>query len=111
MSLTSFCKNHVRVGLATVCSNPYAAIFMVLQLNLLHTTLVQYQGIFLRGCNIVGTEMLEEVVKREKEAGIRPEPDVDTFMKATALPGSNGSLAVEYVLAVSALLTCFDMGQ
>lgn len=51
----------------------------------------------------IASDLLEEVVKREKEAGIRPEPDVDTFMKATAIPGSNGSLAVEYVLAVSPL--------
>lgn len=58
----------------------------------------------LKGCEI-GADILEEVVKREKEAGIRPEPDVDTFMKAAALPSSNGSLAVEYVLNVG-LSTC-----
>ncbi|XP_024394096.1 ABC transporter G family member 29 isoform X2 [Physcomitrium patens] len=58
----------------------------------------------------VGTQyhILEEVVKREKEAGIRPEPDVDTFMKAAALPSSNGSLAVEYVLNMLGLDVCAD---
>jgi len=28
-----------------------------------------------------GTEMLAELVRREKEAGILPEKDVDVFMK------------------------------
>lgn len=28
-----------------------------------------------------GTEILEEVLRREKEAGIRPDHDVDTYMK------------------------------
>lgn len=30
-----------------------------------------------------GTEMLEEVSRREKEAGIYPEPEVDAFMKVS----------------------------
>lgn len=28
-------------------------------------------------------DLLEEVTKREKEAGIRPEADVDTYMKVS----------------------------
>lgn len=52
--------------------------------------------------------MLEEVSRREKESGIRPEQDVDTYMKATAMPGSKGSLAVEYILKTLGLDICAD---
>jgi hypothetical protein len=31
----------------------------------------------------VYSEMLEEISRREKEAGIRPEADVDVFMKVS----------------------------
>ncbi|KAG0587732.1 hypothetical protein KC19_2G187600 [Ceratodon purpureus] len=53
-------------------------------------------------------EILEEVTKREKQAGLRPDADVDTYMKATALPGTNGSLAVEYTLRMLGLDICAD---
>jgi hypothetical protein len=39
--------------------------------------------------------MLEEISRREKEAGIRPEADVDVFMKATAIEGGDTSLATK----------------
>lgn len=47
------------------------------------------------------TEILEEVAKREKESGIRPDVDVDTYMKATAMPGNKAMLAVEHIIRVS----------
>lgn len=31
----------------------------------------------------VGVEILEEVMKREKQAGLRPEADVDVYMKVS----------------------------
>ena len=53
-------------------------------------------------CLGVGTryEMLVELSRREKEAGIKPDPEIDAFMKATALVGQETSLITDYVLKV-----------
>lgn len=44
--------------------------------------------------------MLVELSRREKEAGIKPDPEIDAFMKATALVGQETSLITDYVLKV-----------
>lgn len=46
-------------------------------------------------------ELLTELARREKEAGIFPEPEVDLFMKATAVEGVESSLITDYTLRVS----------
>ena len=53
-------------------------------------------------CLGVGTryEMLVELSKREKEAAIKPDPEIDAFMKATAMAGQETSLMTDYVLKV-----------
>ncbi|KAI6671873.1 hypothetical protein NL676_006758 [Syzygium grande] len=53
-------------------------------------------------CQGVGTryELLSELAKREKDAGIFPEPEVDLFMKATAIEGVESSLMTDYTLKV-----------
>lgn len=53
-------------------------------------------------CLGVGTryEILEEVSRREKEAGIKPDPEIDAFMKATAMAGQRTSLVTDYALKV-----------
>lgn len=50
----------------------------------------------------VGTryEMLLELARREKEAGIKPDPEIDAFMKATAMVGQETSLITDYNLKV-----------
>lgn len=53
-------------------------------------------------------EILEEVAKREKESGIRPDLDVDTYMKATAMPGNKAMLAVEHIIRMLGLEICAD---
>lgn len=57
-------------------------------------------------CLGVGTryEMLLELSRREKEAGIKPDPEIDAFMKATALAGQETSLITDYVLKVYFLI-------
>lgn len=57
-------------------------------------------------CLGVGTryELLAELSRREKESGITPDPEIDTFMKATALAGQETSLFTDYILKVSLLL-------
>ena len=53
-------------------------------------------------CLGVGTryELLAELSRREKEAGIKPDPEIDAFMKATAMAGQETSLVTDYVLKV-----------
>lgn len=53
-------------------------------------------------CLGVGTryQMLMELSRREKEAGIKPDPEIDAFMKATAVVGQETSISTDYVLKV-----------
>lgn len=46
-------------------------------------------------------EMLTELSRREREAGIKPDPEIDAFMKATAMVGQQTNLGTDYVLKVS----------
>lgn len=51
-------------------------------------------------CQGVGIkyDMLLELARREKNAGIKPDEDLDIFMKALALGGEKTSLVVEYIM-------------
>ncbi|CBI17066.3 unnamed protein product, partial [Vitis vinifera] len=62
-------------------------------------------------CLGVGTryEMLVELSRREKEAGIKPDPEIDAFMKATAMAGQETSLITDYVLKILGLDICADI--
>ncbi|XP_062117535.1 pleiotropic drug resistance protein 2-like [Humulus lupulus] len=53
-------------------------------------------------------EILEQLSKREKEAGIEPDIEIDTFMKATAVSGQETSLITDYVLKILGLEICAD---
>lgn len=44
--------------------------------------------------------LLAELSRREKEAGIKPDPEIDAFTKATAMIGLETSLITDYVLKV-----------
>ncbi|XP_030512931.1 pleiotropic drug resistance protein 2-like [Rhodamnia argentea] len=61
-------------------------------------------------CLGVGTryEMLAELSRREKEAGIKPDPEIDAFMKATAVAGQEASLVTDYVIKILGLDICAD---
>ncbi|KAG6598626.1 ABC transporter G family member 35, partial [Cucurbita argyrosperma subsp. sororia] len=54
-------------------------------------------------CQGVGTryELLSELARREKQAGILPEAEVDLFMKATAMEGVESSMITDYTLKVT----------
>lgn len=60
-------------------------------------------------CLGVGTryELLAELSRREKEAGIKPDPEIDAFMKATAMAGQETSLVTDYVLKVGSSISIF----
>ncbi|KAI3766553.1 hypothetical protein L2E82_16617 [Cichorium intybus] len=61
-------------------------------------------------CQGVGSrlEMLTELTRREKENGFNPEPEVDLFMKATAIEGDTSSLITYYTLRILGLDICRD---
>ncbi|KAL6560039.1 Pleiotropic drug resistance protein 2 [Orobanche gracilis] len=62
-------------------------------------------------CLGVGTryDLLVELARREKEAGIKPNPEIDAFMKATAVAGQESSLETDYVLKILGLDSCADI--
>ncbi|KAK4369497.1 hypothetical protein RND71_013289 [Anisodus tanguticus] len=62
-------------------------------------------------CLGVGTryDLLVELSRREKEAGIMPDPQIDAFMKATAMEGQETSLITDYVLKILGLNICADI--
>ncbi|KAI8569216.1 hypothetical protein RHMOL_Rhmol02G0261700 [Rhododendron molle] len=62
-------------------------------------------------CFGVGTryEMLVELSRREKEAGIKPDPEIDAFMKATAVSGQETSLVTDYIIKILGLDLCANI--
>ncbi|XP_061356268.1 pleiotropic drug resistance protein 1-like isoform X2 [Gastrolobium bilobum] len=62
-------------------------------------------------CQGVGQnyEMLTELLRREKEAKIKPDPDIDTYMKAAALEGQQASVVTDYILKILGLEVCADI--
>ncbi|CDP15381.1 unnamed protein product [Coffea canephora] len=54
-------------------------------------------------------EMLAELSRREKEAGINPDPEIDAFMKAVAVAGQKSNLATDCVLKLLGLDICSDI--
>lgn len=61
-------------------------------------------------CQGVGIkyDMLTELSRREKNAGIKPDEDLDIFMKALALEGKQTNLVVEYIIKILGLDVCAD---
>ncbi|XP_044480567.1 pleiotropic drug resistance protein 1-like isoform X2 [Mangifera indica] len=61
-------------------------------------------------CQGVGTryEMLAELSRREKAANIKPDPDIDVFMKAAATEGQEASVVTDYILKILGLEVCAD---
>ncbi|KAL0928880.1 hypothetical protein M5K25_000808 [Dendrobium thyrsiflorum] len=62
-------------------------------------------------CLGVGTryELMSELSRRERDAGIKPDPEIDAFMKAVAVEGQNSSLGTDYILKVLGLDICADI--
>ncbi|KAA8541751.1 hypothetical protein F0562_022903 [Nyssa sinensis] len=53
-------------------------------------------------------DLLKELARREKGAGIFPEAEVDLFLKATAMEGAESNLITDYTLRVLGLDICKD---
>lgn len=61
-------------------------------------------------CQGVGSryEMLAELSRREKAANIKPDPDIDIYMKAAATEGDEANVVTDYTLKVLGLDICAD---
>ncbi|KAL6559850.1 transcription factor [Orobanche gracilis] len=61
-------------------------------------------------CQGIGSryEMLSELSRREKNANIKPDTDIDIFMKAVSTEGQEASVITDYVLKVLGLEVCAD---
>ncbi|KAM0060261.1 putative ABC transporter, AAA+ ATPase domain, ABC-2 type transporter, ABC-transporter [Helianthus debilis subsp. tardiflorus] len=61
-------------------------------------------------CQGVGSryDMLTELSRRERDAHIKPDPDVDIFMKAAATKGQEASVITDYTLKLLGLDICAD---
>lgn len=53
-------------------------------------------------------DMIMELLRREKNAGIRPDEDLDLFIKTVALGENKASLVVEYLMKILGLDICAD---
>ncbi|XWS16999.1 hypothetical protein CRYUN_Cryun33cG0029900 [Craigia yunnanensis] len=62
-------------------------------------------------CQGVGSrhDMLVELSRREKAANIKPDPDIDIYMKAAALGGQEESVFTDYILKILGLEVCADI--
>nr|XP_023870372.1 pleiotropic drug resistance protein 1-like isoform X4 [Quercus suber] len=61
-------------------------------------------------CQGVGPryEMLAELSRREKTANIKPDPDLDIYMKAASLEGQETNVITDYILKILGLEVCAD---
>ncbi|KAJ4721744.1 Pleiotropic drug resistance ABC transporter [Melia azedarach] len=61
-------------------------------------------------CQGVGSreEIMMEVSRKEKDAGIIPDPDIDTYMKAISAKGVKRTLQTDYILKILGLDICAD---
>ncbi|KAK8574737.1 hypothetical protein V6N12_062421 [Hibiscus sabdariffa] len=62
----------------------------------------RFQGIGSRA------EIMKEVSRREKQAGIIPDPDIDAYMKAISVKGQESNLQTDYILKILGLDICAD---
>ncbi|KAM3200976.1 hypothetical protein P3L10_033339 [Capsicum annuum] len=65
----------------------------------------------IRRCLGVGTryELLTELSRHEKDAGIKSHPEIDSFMKAIAIEVQESSLVTDYVLKILGMDICADI--
>ncbi|OVA03884.1 ABC transporter-like [Macleaya cordata] len=53
-------------------------------------------------------DVLTELARREKHQSIKPDPDIDFFMKAAAIQGQKSSIVTDYTLKLLGLEVCAD---
>ncbi|OMO80595.1 ABC-2 type transporter [Corchorus olitorius] len=53
-------------------------------------------------------DMLVELARREKAANIKPDPDIDIYMKAAAMEGQKANVVTDYIIKILGLEVCAD---
>lgn len=56
----------------------------------------------------INYNMLVELLRREKEANIKPNSDIDIYMKAAALGDQEHNVVIDYILKILGLEACAD---
>ncbi|KAM3212819.1 hypothetical protein ACQJBY_065698 [Aegilops geniculata] len=61
-------------------------------------------------CQGIGSryDMLTELSRREKAANIKPDPDLDVYMKAISVGGQDTNIITDYILKILGLDICAD---
>uniref|UniRef100_A0A7N0U8F5 ABC transporter domain-containing protein n=1 Tax=Kalanchoe fedtschenkoi TaxID=63787 RepID=A0A7N0U8F5_KALFE len=61
-------------------------------------------------CQGVGAryDLLTELARREKKVNIKPDPDIDIYMKAAAMEGQQADVVTDYILKILGLEICAD---
>ncbi|KAL3651415.1 drug-responsive transcription factor pdr3 [Castilleja foliolosa] len=61
-------------------------------------------------CQGIGSraETMAELIRKEREAKLVPDPDVDTYMKAISVEGQKTTMQTEYLLKILGLDICAD---
>ncbi|KAG0455314.1 hypothetical protein HPP92_024606 [Vanilla planifolia] len=62
-------------------------------------------------CQGVGSryDLLTELMRRENAANIKPDSDIDAFMKATSIEGKEVGLITDYIMKILGLEACADI--
>ncbi|CAL9107922.1 unnamed protein product [Musa textilis] len=111
-------KNLREFGKITYCGHelsefvPQRTCAYISQLDLHNGEMTVRETLDFSGrCLGVGTryEMLSELSRRERDAGMKPDPEIDVFMKATATEGQETSVATDYLLKALGLDICADI--
>ncbi|XP_062025264.1 ABC transporter G family member 37-like isoform X1 [Rosa rugosa] len=57
---------------------------------------------------VTTTYIMKEVTRREKQEGIVPDSDIDTYMKAISVEGLKKSLMTDYIIKILGLDICAE---
>ncbi|KAL8476450.1 hypothetical protein ACS0TY_028932 [Phlomoides rotata] len=105
-------------GKITYCGNefsefvPQMTCAYISQHNLHHGAMTVREVLDFSGrCLGVGTryDMLIELSRREKLCGIKPDPEIDAYMKAISISGQKTTLLTNYVLKLLGLDICANI--
>ncbi|KAJ1292576.1 hypothetical protein BS78_01G000500 [Paspalum vaginatum] len=111
-------KNLKVFGSITYCGHPISEFYpertsaYVGQYDLHNAEMTVRETLdFSRRCLGIGAryEMLAELARRERDAGIKPDPEIDAFMKATAVQGQDTNIVTDVTLKVLGLDICADI--
>ncbi|XP_051120010.1 pleiotropic drug resistance protein 2-like [Andrographis paniculata] len=110
-------ENLKEIGEITYCGHelrefvPQRSCAYISQHDLHHGEMTVRETLDFSGrCFGVGAryELLAELSRRERDVGIKPDPEIDAFMKSIAVAGQKTSLVTDYVLKILGLDICAE---